>query len=266
MYSLRLTCRAEEAETLSAELWALGTVGIHELDDGDRVRLIAGFADAGIQDSLRRHFAAYSPEYEIEECTDWTERVHEQWPARLIGNRIYLAPYWSSEVTPSGRVRIVHNPGMASGTGEHPCTQLALAALESHLSPGSVVADIGTGSGILAIAALRLGAGSVVGVDNDSEALNVARENFGLNDLDGVLVAGSADCIRDGCVDYVVANVDGSVLLSILDDLLRIVRPDGRVTLTGFADGELSFFLALFARADVTAIEEWRCISFRVGR
>ncbi len=82
--------------------------------------------------------------------------------------------------------------------------------------------DIGTGSGILAIGALRLGADLAVGIDPDVSALQAARENFALNGMDPKLVAGFIDCVATGCSDLTVANISGSVLLSIFDDLLRI--------------------------------------------
>ena len=78
-----------------------------------------------------------------------------------VGERLFLAPPWSEETVPDGRVRLIHNPGLACGTGEHPCTQMALAAMERIVKPGDRVADIGTGSGILAIGAALLKAGQL---------------------------------------------------------------------------------------------------------
>ncbi len=214
----------------------------------------------GLQSALLRHFAAFDPDWEVEEDTDWTAYTHEQWPPREIGSRIFLAPHWSTDETPAGRVRIIHNPGMASGTGEHPCTQLALMAIETHLRPGVTVADIGTGSGILGIAALRLGARRAIGVDTDFDSVSTARENAALNGLTLELVAGSATCLQHHAADLIVANINGTVLLSMMDDLLRVSKPGGRLILTGFNESELPFFLRLFPRAEATALNEWRCL------
>ncbi|MBV9036001.1 MAG: 50S ribosomal protein L11 methyltransferase, partial [Acidobacteriaceae bacterium] len=162
-----------------------------------------------------------------------------------------------------GRVRIIHNPGLASGTGEHPCTQLVLEALERSVTPGATVLDVGTGSGVLAIAALQLGAGFALGIDPDINALQTARENL-LNGLTPALAAGSADCIADGWADITVANISGTVLLSILDDLLRATRLGGHLILSGFINDEAPAFLRLFPDAEQTTREGWSCLETKV--
>jgi ribosomal protein L11 methyltransferase len=260
MYSLHLRCTPEESELLSAELWERGTVGIRELDYGESTVLVAAFETNDARADLLRQFLQYSPEWEQEDATDWVEATHEAWPARAVGERVFLAPPWSNEPTPPHRVRVIHNPGLACGTGEHPCTQMALLALEECLAPGDRVVDIGTGSAILAIAALRLGAGLAAGADLDEAALQAARENFQLNGLDPLLVVGSADAFADASADVVIANISGTVLLSILDDLVRIVRSGGHLILTGFTEYELPAFQSIWPEGKVLALNEWRCL------
>lgn len=259
MYSLRLTCSPEEIDELSAELWDAGTVGVEEIDAAEHAHLIGVFELR--DESLLRRFGRYSPEWNVVPELDWVEESYRAWPPREIGRRLFVAPPWCTEPTPPGRMRIVHNPGQASGTGEHPSTQLALAALENWVRPGDTVVDIGTGSGILSIAALRLGAARVLGVDTDETALYVARENFSLNALEPLLVAGSADNISDRIADITAANISGSVLLSILEHILRITRTGGRVILTGFPEPELPVFQQLFPIAEVSSLAVWRCIT-----
>ena len=199
MFSLRLKCARGEVDFISAELWEAGTVGIREMDESDGVCLIASFETNEARFGLLRDFASHDAIWSQEDSTNWVEATHRAWPAREIGEQIFLAPPWCSDETPTGRVRVIHNPGLACGTGEHPCTQLALAALETSDFAGKTIVDIGTGSGILAIAALRLGASFAIGIDTDESALSAARENFELNKLPTHLIAGSADCLRDGC-------------------------------------------------------------------
>jgi len=263
MYSLHLRCAQAEAEEISAALWDEGTVGIREEERGDQVELIAGFDDGVPREALAAKFAEFGPEWAREDDTDWVLATQRAWPGREVGTRIFLAPVWNSDLTPAGRVRIIHNPGLASGTGEHPCTQLALESLEKCVTPGAVVVDVGTGSGILSIAARQLGARVAVGLDTDWMSLVIARENFSLNQLDVTVASGSAACVSDESVDVVVANISATVLLSIGDELLRILRPGGWLVLTGFPESELHAIEVYFDTGPVTEMNEWRCVSCR---
>jgi ribosomal protein L11 methyltransferase len=260
VYSLTLQCRTDEAETLSFQLWEAGTIGISESYESERCVLAAGFEDETSCSSLLEQFASYQPQWQ-EDRTDWLAIAREAWPGRAIGKRLYLAPPWSEEHTPEGRIRLVQNPGQASGTGEHPCTQLALEALEAFVFPGCKVLDVGTGSGVLAIAALQIGAATSVGVDRDGSALETARENFHLNDLTPLLAVGSADCISDGWFDVTVANISATVLLSIADDLLRVTAPRGVLILTGFPRSEAGALIDFLPQAELTCSNHWACLT-----
>jgi ribosomal protein L11 methyltransferase len=260
MFSLRLKCTPSEVDLISAELWEAGTVGIRELEEEKGVFLIASFETNAARTDLLNRFAGRDTHWVQEDSTDWIEATHRAWPARAIGQRIFLAPPWCLDDTPAGRIRIVHNPGLACGTGEHPCTQLALSALEKANPPGKIVVDLGTGSGMLAIAALCLGASTAIGIDTDEAALAAARENFALNSLPPLLVAGSADCLRDGCAAVTIANISATVLLSIADELLRITGPHGQLILTGFSEYELSAIQQNFGDGEITSCAEWRCL------
>ena len=264
MYWLRLSCGREAADQLAGRLWELGTTGIRELDFDDKAVLIAHFEATEACADWISEFREYTPEWGQEENIDWTARTKAAWPTREVGQRLFLAAPWTSDATPLGRERVIHNPGGACGTGEHPCSQLALQALEKCVSPKSRVVDIGTGSGLLAIAALLLGAQSAFGFDPDEEALATARGNFALNTLNPQLIVGSAECLANGCADVTVANINATVLLSILDDLMRITREGGWLILTGFTEAELRPFRDMFPDAEVSGIDEWRCITLRV--
>ena len=253
MYSLHIECDSDQADLLSAELWEAGTVAIRELADG----LIAAFETNDQRTELLKRFGGT---WTQEDSTDWVEATQRAWPARLIGGKIFLAPHWCQDETPAGRVRIVHNPGLACGTGEHPCTQLALVALESINLKGKTLVDVGTGSGLLAAAALLLGANVAIGVDHDEAALHAARENFELNRLPAHLAVGSADCLR--AADVTVVNISATVILSIADELLRI---GGQLILTGFSDYELPPMQQTFGTGTVTSSGEWCCLSLQAS-
>jgi ribosomal protein L11 methyltransferase len=263
VYSLELMCNPEQADLLSAELWDMGTVGIRETENDGEVQLIAAFETNGSRERLMAAFAAHSPRWWQEDTTDWVKQTQDAWPPRTVGARFFLCPPWREEPTPAGRVRLVHNPGLACGTGEHPCTQLALEALEGVVRERDRIADIGAGSGVLAIAALQLGARQAVCVDPDEATMAAARENFGLNDLDPLLAVGSAEAVKTNWADVTVANISGTVLFTIFDELERITAPDGKLILTGFTDAELTPFRGLFTGSRVMAMGEWRCL---IGR
>jgi ribosomal protein L11 methyltransferase len=259
MYSLRLTCKPEEIELLSAELYDAGTAGIREIDEDSTTVLIAGFGTNEQRNDLLGRFQQYSPEWAAEAAVDWVRVSQDAWPAREIGQRLFLAPPWSDSPTPEGHIRVVHNPALACGTGEHPCTQLALIALEQLVTCGCTVVDVGTGSGILAISGRQLGASTAIGLDIDCAALNAARENFELNDLPADVICGSADCVRASCADVTVANISATVLLSIWEDLRRITRPGGSLVVTGFPESEAPVLRDLLEGAEQLQGDDWIC-------
>jgi ribosomal protein L11 methyltransferase len=264
MYSLVLTCRPDQLDLLSGDLWEAGTSGVRESDNGaGSTTLIATFENDVECSLLLERFSDFTPEWRYEADTDWVQQTERSWPPRVIGERLFLVTPWSTAATPEGRVRIIHNPGLASGTGEHPCTRLALRALEQTVTPFCSIADIGTGSGILSIAARRLGAARAFGCDLDQSALRVAQENFKLNGLRAELIAGSADCFRENSVDIIVANINATVLLAVADELLRMLRPSGVLILTGFQQIESRTVEQIFAPSAVMEEDGWSCLVSR---
>ena len=265
MYSLRLICPHEEVDLASLELWEAGTVGIREIEGDDDITLIAGFEGNERRSELLDQFAAFAPEWHSEDAIDWIAVSHEAWQPREIGDRIFLAPHWSEAPTPTGRLRLVHNPGLACGTGEHPCTQLALIAIEKAVTFGCTLVDVGGGSGILGIAALHLGAAHAICADIDYVALTTARENFGLNDFHADLVCGSAECIAGKCADVTVANISGTVLLMLCEELVRITNRPGTLIVTGFPEAESATFQDLLPGAELSEIDGWCCITAKLS-
>jgi ribosomal protein L11 methyltransferase len=265
MYSLHLYCPPGDVDLLSRELWEEGTVGVREVDRGESVQLIAAFESNVRRGPLLARFAQHQPAWEHEDDIDWVQYTKDSWPGRSVGQMLFLTPPWCEDPTPAGRIRLVHNPGLACGTGDHPCTQMALEALESLVTARLMVLDIGTGSGILAIAARLLGARTAVGADPDAVALGAARENFRLNNLPAMLVEGSANCIKTGMADITVANISSTVLLMILEDLIRATKPGGKLILTGFAEAESAVLRGAMRCERVLSDGEWLCIAGRTG-
>ena len=260
MYFLQIECKLSEVDLLSADLWQAGTVGVSEVEDDEHVTLQAAFESNQQREHLLKQFAAFSPSWQHTADIDWVKATQQAWPSRMIGEQLFLAPLWSDDPTPLGRLRVIHNPGSACGTGEHPCTQLALMALEHVPLAGSRVVDIGTGSGILLAGALKLGADNAVGLDVDQSVIPAALETLQLNGLPAWLLAGSADCLCDGCGDVVVANINATVLLFIEEELRRVRAANGYLIVTGFPEAELPAVAELFRPTKVLLLEGWACV------
>ncbi len=191
---------------------------------------------------------AEPPRFTLISSTYWAEswKVHYQ-PVR-VGRRLIVVPAWLNPPLGPDDVPLRLDPGMAFGTGTHPTTQLCLAAVEAYLRPGQPMLDLGTGSGILAIAAAKLSAGPILALDIDGEAVRVARENCMASGVAGQVrvEAGSlAEVLAGqfGQVEYplVVANILSSVLVSLFaEGLARVVAPGGVLILSGVLEAQVA--------------------------
>ncbi len=176
---------------------------------------------------------------------NWMEAWKQHYKPILIGKRLVIVPAWMDSPDPN-RVAIKIDPGMAFGTGTHPSTQLCLELLENHFvgadsHPPLRVIDVGCGSGILSIAAIKLGADSALGVDIDAESLKISRENANTNDIGKELVLGlgSVQEILDGKFAIsksalVVANILAPVIIRLFDaGLAELIEDNGAIVLSG---------------------------------
>lgn len=172
------------------------------------------------------------------ENKDWERAWQEHYHVLRIGRRVVIRPSWREYEPQPNDLVITLDPGMAFGTGLHPSTRLCVLALEDAVRPGMSVLDMGTGSGILAIAAAHLGAETVLGVDNDSIAVKAATENVlanGLRSRVGVK-EGSLSAVK-GAFDLIVVNILANIILDMLaQDLAAHLRPGGQIIAAGILD------------------------------
>jgi len=232
----------EAAEDLAAALMEEGASGV-EVRDGEgvpmpgvaqpppgRALLVAWFAGRAEADAAA---AGRGGAVEPVEEQDWSERWKAGLGPMAVG-RVFVRPSWIAAAAPAGMVEVVLDPGMAFGTGTHPTTSLCLAGLSDLLAarPRAAVLDVGTGSGLLAIAAARLGAARVAGNDNDPVAVRVARENAASNgvspDLNQRDVGEQA-----GPFDVILANILANTLCELAPAVAAQLAPGGVVLLSG---------------------------------
>ena len=159
-------------------------------------------------------------------ATSWKTYFH---PVR-VGDRVVIKPSWEDYSAAPDDIVIELDPGMAFGTGTHHTTAMCIRCLEQVLQPGHTVFDVGTGSGILAVAAAKLGAASVQAVDLDPVAVRVARENIAINGVEKVVSVAQGDLltgIGDGRSDIVVANIIADVIIRLLPDVPARLKDEG---------------------------------------
>jgi len=198
---------------------------------------------------------------------DWAARSQAALRAIRVGN-LTVAPPWDAEGVGAGFSRpIVIQPSMGFGTGHHATTRLCLAALQQIDLQGRSVIDIGTGSGVLAIAARRLGASAVLGIDDDADAIAAAEGNVTLNQESRIaLEVADLRTSSIGQFDVVVANLTGGLLISTAARLQSSALPGGRLVLSGFMEHEEIGVLRAFATCAVEACtreDEWLCVILR---
>lgn len=182
---------------------------------------------------------------------DWLEA----WKAQFVPLRIgafLVRPSWSQ--AQAGAIEVILDPGMAFGTGLHPTTQQCLEALSTLPLEGRSVLDVGTGSGVLAVAAAKRGASPVVGVDTDTIAVEAARENAARNGVAIPIAAGSAADVP-GRFDVVIANIVSPVLQGIAADLAARLAPGGTLVVAGISLPNESDTRAAFARCGLLALD-----------
>ena len=207
--------------------------------------------------------------------TNWDDAWKDSYPPQEIGSNLVVLPYWLAQDYETHRLRVILDPGLTFGTGAHPSTQMVMEAMEELVTPGAACLDLGSGSGILSIAALRLGAKTAVGVDIDPKAEDIARENAAYNDFGPdrfTACTGNVSEDREMMerlagegYDFVLVNIVADVIISLAPILTRFMKPGSKVICSGILDvREAEVIAALEAHglaiAGRKAKEDWRSL------
>ena len=209
------------------------------------------------------------------EETNWEESWKENYPPVEVGQKLIVIPYWLENPN-SDRLPVVLDPGLTFGTGAHPSTQMVMTFMEDLVKEGSRCLDLGSGSGILSIAALRLGAKTAVGVDIDPKAEDIARENAGYNGFaapEFTALTGNVtedrelmDSLSRENWDVVLVNIVADVIIGLAPVLPAFLREDSILICSGILDTRLSDVTVALEKAglavtEVCAMEDWRSIT-----
>ncbi|GAB5413342.1 MAG: 50S ribosomal protein L11 methyltransferase [Congregibacter sp.] len=285
---LRLDCAKTSAAAFESALLELGALSV-TLEDREDEPLLepavgttplwrairisglfpADFDAPGAVAALKRGGVECNPRVEILEDKDWEREWMAHYQPMRFGERLWICPSWKTPPDPDA-INLLLDPGLAFGTGTHPTTAMCLRALDGMALKGHRVVDFGCGSGILGIAALRLGAQELLCVDNDPQALAATHENARRNqvplDLQQVTLPGNYDraAYAKSC-DLVLANILAGPLESLAEELCAFLKPGGRLVLAGLLDSQAANLISVYAPwLKLSALfqqDEWVCLS-----
>ena len=288
--TLTVTASEQQAEVLSDALMELGALSVDVHDaDADTPEEIAIFGEPGepaahlwshncvtalfpesadidsiMLEAARAIGLAQPPAYHVEtlEDNDWVRLTQSQFNPIPISQRLWIVPTWHTP-TDSSAINIVLDPGLAFGTGSHPTTRLCLRWLDANIKGGESVLDYGCGSGILTIAAIKLGASSARGVDVDPQAVQASRDNAVANQVDAQFYL--PDNAPKQQSDVVVANILTNPLKILAPLLAEATHQEGRIVLSGILSEQAADVMKIYAQwfnLDSPVMDEgWACLS-----
>ena len=267
MIQISFRLGAAEVEALSELLPELGALAVTLQDAADqplyepplgttplweRTDVVALFeADADIEsvlEVLRATLDVHAPlQYTVRhvEDKDWERACLDQFKPLKFGERLWVCPSWHEAPEPDA-VNIILDPGLAFGTGTHPTTALCLEWLDAHAVSGLDVLDYGCGSGILALAAAKLGAARVWAVDHDPQALTATRANAEQNGLGATILTMAPEQLPAVQADLILANILANVLGDLAQRFAALLKPGGQIVLSGILSDQVEPLLTAY--------------------
>lgn len=255
-------------EDLQEKLQGLSHIKLYleDTDTAGQNRLESAVSDLGL-----------SMQVKLLEETNWEESWKDNYPPQEIGEKIVILPYWLAG-REGDRLPVILDPGLTFGTGAHPTTRMVVQTMEELIQPGFHCLDLGSGSGILSLTALRLGAASAVGIDIDPKAEDIARENAAYNGFSApefTALTGNVTEDRDIMealaakeYDLVLVNIVADVIIGLAPVLPNFLSSKSTLICSGILDVRLQEVLAALEAAGlaVTQVkeeEDWRCVTAR---
>tara|TARA_R100000005_G_scaffold91970_1_gene64895 strand:+ start:3257 stop:4150 length:894 start_codon:yes stop_codon:yes gene_type:complete len=291
---LRLDTSPTLAAALEEQLLAAGAVALTMEDNADQPVLEPGVGETPLWQHIRltglfpadAHMASVleripdtlldgcNQRVEILEDKDWEREWISHYQPMRFGEKLWVCPSWIDPPDPDA-VNLLLDPGLAFGTGTHPTTALCLGQLDQLALRGHSIVDYGCGSGILAVAALKLGAERALGVDNDPQALVASRDNARRNGVADerfsvTLPDAATNATWQGQADVVVANILAGPLAELSDTLLSLLKPGGTLLLSGLLNSQAEALCEHYAaRVKLTVAgerEDWVCLRGELPR
>ena len=250
-----------------------------QLEGLSRIKLYLEDTDTAGMEKLKKVLEKLGLTMQVQTMaeTNWEESWKDNYPPQPVGENLVVLPYWLAEEE-TDRKKIILDPGLTFGTGAHPSTQMVMETMEETDLNGAACLDLGSGSGILSITALRLGANSAVGVDIDPKAEGIARENAGYNGfgapefeaLTGNVTADRPlmDCLAAKRYDLLLVNIVADVIIGLSPVLPNFMDENTLLICSGILDTRLEDVTAALKKAGLTITkvkskEDWRCVSAR---
>ena len=252
-----------------------------QLEGLSRIKLYLEDTDTAGMDRLKALVEKLELSMEVSTMgeTDWEESWKDNYPPQPVGQSLVVLPYWLEDEE-TDRKKIILDPGLTFGTGAHASTQMVMESMEEIVKPGFKCLDLGSGSGILSLAALRLGAGSAIGIDIDPKAEDIARENAAYNGfgspeftaLTGNVTEDKALMAKLGENEYdlVLVNIVADVIIGLSPVLPEFLTDRSTLICSGILDTRLDDVVAALEKAGLTITkirqkEDWRCVTAKRG-
>lgn len=270
----------DDVDEISALLFELGAEGVEERDEttlaksasSGKVTLVGAFPTrADAESAIAELDASLAPRYEEVVGDAWRDAWKEHYKPYAIAEGLVVRPPWEAYEAKAGEKVLELEPGRAFGTGLHETTRLVARAIQAHAAEvkGKLAIDVGCGSGILALAAVALGAARAIAIDNDPEAVDVTRENAARNGLEARVDASTTDVAAlDASAPLVLANIEARVLVPMAPDLKKRVAPGGLLLLSGILVPQKDEVRAAYADMeliDAPSLGEWTLLALRKG-